>query len=663
MELNTQWEIFEATLEKVCSWWIDKWKLTEDAVSILEEVNKLGQKNIDRNESKIGLVYWKVQSGKTNAMIASTALAFDNGYKIAIIMTSNNIELVEQTATRLRSKISGISNIIETYKYQDLKTGNHFAVNALLQDDVRIVIVAAKGSVSLDNVITFLEKLDKKSKAIIFDDEGDNYSLDNNRNARDKDEDIAPTKINDLIFSRLRNKVDHVLVSVTWTPQWVLLEWTNESLWFKFILEPWDAYIWWETFFDDDFSEDNSYISIIDPEEVKQVDETKIVSDSLEDALMNFYVVSTLYLVETWKYSEFLCHPHQTTKYHKSFKEAIEAFHNSLIIKLQEWDISVMKSFEDMFNQKKLKTGKIKYFDQFQKLLKTNILKTRILLMNSKQKDSMIPERHHILIWGNILWRGVTIENMLVMYYGRNAKSTNMDTLYQHARMFWYRRPMLDFMHIYMPEQIYAKFHATYETDEWLRNMVKRNPYNTFPIKFYDNSTGLKLTRKQIESKDFLWDVFVPRRQFYPNHISQELHEKNATKYEKLEQIIRSMNWKSVPLEDVVIILSQIKTSSKNQWKWNRPIAILKGLLEDERIKEVKVTTNNAETRSWKDGQIWTGTLDGTRIEEMRKENCISICFSSFAYKNKPELGKIWYPTMVFPERMDGIGKVYITKK
>gem|GEM_PF-6972324 len=36
-------------------------------------------------------------------------------------MTSNNTELVEQTALRLQSKISGIDSLIETYKYQDLK--------------------------------------------------------------------------------------------------------------------------------------------------------------------------------------------------------------------------------------------------------------------------------------------------------------------------------------------------------------------------------------------------------------------------------------------------------------------------------------------------------------------------------------------------------------
>jgi len=55
--------------------------------------------------------------------------------------------------------------------------------------------------------------------------------------------------------------------------------------------------------------------------------------------------------------------------------------------------------------------------------------------------------------------------------------------------------------------------------------------------------------------------------------------------------------------------------------------------------------------------------LDGTRIDEMRKDEYINICFSSFAYINRPDLGKMWYPTMVFPEKMDGIGKIYVTKK
>ncbi len=148
-------------------------------------------------------------------MIATTALAFDNGYKIAIILTSNNTELVEQTRDRFRDNVRGLSGIIETYKYQDLKDDHTLSLEALLQKDVRIIIVAAKGSKALENVIAFLEKFDEGNRAIIFDDEGDNYSLDNNRKARDEEEDLPPTRINNLIFSRLRNKVSHVLVSVT----------------------------------------------------------------------------------------------------------------------------------------------------------------------------------------------------------------------------------------------------------------------------------------------------------------------------------------------------------------------------------------------------------------------------------------------------------------
>ena len=140
-------------------------------------------------------------------MIATTALAFDNGYKISIILTSNNIDLVEQTRDRFQEKIGGSSEIIETYLYQDIKNGNTLSLEALLKSDVRIIIVAGKGSKSLETVIEFLEKFGTETQAIIFDDEGDNYSLDNNRRARDEDEDLPPTRINDLIFSRLRNKI------------------------------------------------------------------------------------------------------------------------------------------------------------------------------------------------------------------------------------------------------------------------------------------------------------------------------------------------------------------------------------------------------------------------------------------------------------------------
>ena len=48
-----------------------------------------------------GLLYGCVQSGKTRAITLTSALLFDNGIRIVVVLTSNNVELVEQTADRL----------------------------------------------------------------------------------------------------------------------------------------------------------------------------------------------------------------------------------------------------------------------------------------------------------------------------------------------------------------------------------------------------------------------------------------------------------------------------------------------------------------------------------------------------------------------------------
>lgn len=651
---------------------LDPVKIVSDAESILSEVERLRVNNTKSKELKIWLVYWKVQSGKTNAMLASTALAFDNWYKIAIILTSNNTELVVQTRDRFQSKVFWPEFFIETFLYQDLKDNDTFHAT-LAADDTRLIIVAPKWAKALEIVIKFLSTLeDKNYMTIIFDDEWDNYSLDNNRKARDEDEDLPPTKINDLIFKRLRNKVDHVLVSVTWTPQWVLLEWTNESLWFKYLLEPGDTYVWWETFFADPVAENSQRIYVLDVNEVSEICKEEKMWAWLRDALMDFYVVSNLYNADTWKYAEFLCHPWSKVAVHAVFKNIIKDFHLQVVTALNNNDKSLLIEFKERFEKLKLKTWKIHFFDQFEKQLRFWILKTKIIQLNAKQKDTMTPERHHILVWWNILWRWVTIENMLVMYYWRNSKSTNMDTLYQHARMFWYRKPMLEYMKIFMPEEVYDKFHSTYETDEWLRDMVRRYPYSEFPIKFYDSTWTLRLTRPQIESKSFLQNVFIPRRQFYPNHISEVLHIKNATRYEDIEKILtdnspieKYKDWVLVDFSIVDKILNLIDTSSSNQWRWNSPVAILKWLIEDEKDKRIMIYTNVAERRTWTEKKrwaIWTGTLDWTKVDLLRKNECISLALSSFAYRNKPELKPMWYPTIVFPEIMDWLGKVYITK-
>src|SRR6266851_3665699 len=63
-------------------------------------IHKLGstQTGIDRP----GMLLGKIQSGKTRAFIGIIALAFDEGYDMAIVLTKGTKALTQQTYERLR---------------------------------------------------------------------------------------------------------------------------------------------------------------------------------------------------------------------------------------------------------------------------------------------------------------------------------------------------------------------------------------------------------------------------------------------------------------------------------------------------------------------------------------------------------------------------------
>ena len=56
---------------------------------------------IDKEIAETGIVIGKVQSGKTSNFISVLALAFDNGYDIAIVLGGNTLDLLKQNASRI----------------------------------------------------------------------------------------------------------------------------------------------------------------------------------------------------------------------------------------------------------------------------------------------------------------------------------------------------------------------------------------------------------------------------------------------------------------------------------------------------------------------------------------------------------------------------------
>ena len=55
------------------------------------------------NRPPTAFLYGRVQSGKTAAMILTSALALDNGFRAIVVLTADNVALVQQTTNRFKA--------------------------------------------------------------------------------------------------------------------------------------------------------------------------------------------------------------------------------------------------------------------------------------------------------------------------------------------------------------------------------------------------------------------------------------------------------------------------------------------------------------------------------------------------------------------------------
>lgn len=107
------------------------------------------------------------------------------------------------------------------------------------------------------------------------------------------------------------------------------------------------------------------------------------------------------------------------------------------------------------------------------KLLRDGIV---VRVLNSDWPDTIDfdaePNLKAVLIGGNKLSRGVTIEGLLVSYYVR--ESLYYDTLMQMGRWFGYRGPYVDLTRLYSTELLVSCFHDLATAEEELRRQVAR---------------------------------------------------------------------------------------------------------------------------------------------------------------------------------------------
>ena len=119
----------------------------------------------------------KIQSGKTKTFLGVIALAFDNGFDIAIILTKGTKALARQTLARVRREYAAFhaDDQMQMYDIMTIPAGlTGYELNQ------KLIFVAKKQSDNLDRLATLFRNtypLLAKKRVLFIDDEADYASI------------------------------------------------------------------------------------------------------------------------------------------------------------------------------------------------------------------------------------------------------------------------------------------------------------------------------------------------------------------------------------------------------------------------------------------------------------------------------------------------------
>ena len=453
---------------------------TELKECIEDTVQKLLDCSTDFNRP--GMLLGKIQSGKTAAFIGITALAFDNSYDMAVILTKGTKALAEQTKKRLKSDFAQLTERDAVQIHDILELPDYLPRWVLNQ---KLIVVAKKETNNLRRLIEALEHTYpdlSNRRLLIVDDEADYASIGFTINAPMKS--VELTKIASQI-NELRNKVaTSDYLQVTATPYSLYLQpddvdVTTHSVVFKptkpaftVILPSYPGYVGGDFYFDFDKDEDSTassvYVPITDGElDVLRKEDRRVfkLEDSLTSrkiymlrkAIVGFIVGACIRRIQQrtgggreQKYS-FVVHTERQKDAHAWQERVVKAIREALIGSVSTNPELLGALVEDAYNDLSRSTALLgtdvpnvcEVISEVIRSLEEDYL--IIIVVNSDNEAAQLLDDKgqlklttpmNIFIGGQILDRGITIDNLIGFYYGRRPRRYQQDTVLQHSRMF-----------------------------------------------------------------------------------------------------------------------------------------------------------------------------------------------------------------------------------
>ena len=419
-----------------------------------------------------GLVVGYVQSGKTMSFEAVAALACDNGFQIVIVVAGSANPLLDQSTGRLRRdlQLDEPDRARRWIQFQnpsaDDATGQ--AIRDVLDDwrdpstpeeyKKTILITVLKHHQRLRNLADLINALDVEgAPVLIIDDEADQASL--NIEVAQREESTTYR-----CLMALRQALPtHTYLQYTATPQAPLLVNIIDSLSPNFVqvLEPGEAYVGGQEF----FADHHTHVRVIPPHDVPiNANPLSEPPESLLDALRVFMLGVTAGISRGHNTGNrsMLVHPSHLTAQHQEYYNWVRDILNDWkrILNLPDNDPDKQELIEDFrgaYDDLAQTVGDaLLAFDGLVPSLRFAFRNTRVLEVNSRGgRTPPVDWRSAygwILVGGQAMDRGVTVEGLTVTYIPRGIGVGNADTVQQRARFFGYKRPYLGYCRVYLEQ-------------------------------------------------------------------------------------------------------------------------------------------------------------------------------------------------------------------
>lgn len=469
-----------------------------------------------------GILLGRVQSGKTRAYLGVTARAFDRGYNVAVILTKGTKSLAAQTLSRVKEDFA------EFIAADQVEVFDILSVPDLTPYELthKLVFVVKKED---DNMRRLLELFQttypelQQKKVLIIDDEADLASVSGRRVNG-----VSTVGVISRQIDELRELVSNSsFLQVTATPYSLYLQPEEEivpagtSLFkpkrpaFTVLLPSHGKYVGGDEYFEKSADSESpaffffTEVPLAERDALKKEDRRrfeigKVLTEKntavLRDAIVAFLVGGTIRRLQqhasnqrAQKYS-FLFHTEQGRSSHEWQERVSGAMRDALVDQARAdsplFNELLRAAYVDLRRSVELEILPLPSLEEVKKTLIEALLSGQLMITkvnsdndikNLLADDGQLKLRtpFNMFIGGQILDRGITINNLIAFYYGRNPNRFQQDTVLQHSRMYGARSTEdLAVTRFYAPLNVHQLMRRIHEFDAALREAFESGAHD-----------------------------------------------------------------------------------------------------------------------------------------------------------------------------------------